>query len=139
MFISLPLFMGVPYAQASVLVILQLLDIVRVILIRPFHKTWRNIYKIILQSLLCVLFICQLAHSSLLEEIVANNPDTIGTAITHFYRVGWVGFAAVFAYNCLYIVLFVIDFAIGCKYTNIELMTQIRKQYYYHKIKRYET
>ena len=48
MIVSLPLFYHTTHAQAGVLCLLQLLEIIRFVVIWPFYKNWRNIYRLVL-------------------------------------------------------------------------------------------
>lgn len=51
---------------------------------------------------------------------------------------GWVSFVLIFAFNIGYFVLFIIDFVLGCRKSNRELMELSRRVFYYGKISNYE-
>jgi hypothetical protein len=124
--------------QAWVLVLLQILEIVRFIMTKPYYKRWRNIYRFTLELLLLFFFVVVLAESYIIEEIVINDPATLEFYVKIYYNLGWVGFCLVFAFNIGFLILFFIDAAIGFKYTNRELMDESRRVYYYDKILGYE-
>lgn len=46
--VSLPMFYGTPYAQACVLIAIQLMEIVRFLATRPYAYLWRNIVRFLL-------------------------------------------------------------------------------------------
>lgn len=84
----------------------------------PFLKTWRNIYRLVLECALELFFICVLIQGFLVQEIMKNNEDTLSWTITLYYRLGWVGFAMVFFFNIGFLVLLLIDVYRGCKMSN---------------------
>jgi hypothetical protein len=45
MIISLPLFYDSPKWSAAILIFLQLLEIIRFVLTRPYYAQWRNVYR----------------------------------------------------------------------------------------------
>lgn len=45
MIVSLPLFYDTPKWSAGVLIFLQLLEMVRFVLSKPYHACWRNVYR----------------------------------------------------------------------------------------------
>jgi hypothetical protein len=47
---------------------------------------------------------------------------------------GWIGFGLVLIFNFGFLVLFFVDIAIGCKYTNKELIDENRRSYYFQKL-----
>ena len=138
MIISLPLFYHSTQAQAGVLILLQIAEVIRFCVIWPFYKKWRNIYRLILECSLLMFFICVLIQGFLVQEIMLNNENTLMNAIQLFYRFGWVGFGMVFFFNCSFIVLAIFDLVMGCKKSNRKLMDEARRIYYYDKLKAYE-
>jgi hypothetical protein len=122
MIVSLPLFYHTIHAQVTVLCLLQLSEIVRFIVIWPFYKRWRNIFRLILECALQMFFICVFIQGFLVQEIMMNNSDTLKNAIQMFYKFGWVGFGLVFFFNCGFISLSIYDFVLGGRKKNKELM-----------------
>lgn len=136
--ITLPLFYDIPYAQISMLMIIQAAEIIRFAIVRPYSTTWRNFTRFILELVLLVFFTTVLAQSYLVTMITLNDPNTLSLSISLFYAVGWVGFVLVFIFNIGFFVLLIINFIIGCKYSNRKLMSDARKKYYFEKVSNYE-
>lgn len=138
MIVSLPIFYELKHFQPAVLIILQLMEIVRFLITKPYFALWRNVYRFVLEIFLLIFFICVMINSYLIEEIVLNDPNTLDKSVRMYYDVGWVGFAMVFAFNIGFVILLFIDLGRGFKYSNRELMEEARRVYYYDKITSYE-
>jgi hypothetical protein len=137
MIVSLPIFYHTVHAQAAVLCILQLSEIARFIVIWPFYKRWRNIFRLILECALEMFFLCVFIQGFLVQEIMMNNSDTLQKSIQQFYRFGWVGFGLVFFFNCGFLGLSIYDIVLGFRKRNKVLMDESRRVYYYDKLKDY--
>lgn len=122
MIISLPIFYHTVHAQAGVLIMLQAAEMIRFCVVWPYYKKWRNIYRLVLECALEMFFICVLIQGFLVQEIMLNNEETLMYSIQLFYRFGWVGFGMVFLFNCGFIVLYIMDFIIGCRKSNRKMM-----------------
>jgi hypothetical protein len=138
MIVSLPLFYDTNHAQAIMLCLLQLMEIVRFLVVWPFYRQWRNIVRLCLECALGMFFFCVLIQTFLIREIMVNNPDTLPNAVRLFYRFGWAGFGLVFFFNSSFIVLLLYDLVLECRALPRMLMCEARKLYYYNKIKSYE-
>lgn len=77
MIVSLPIFYHTVHAQPAVLMALQIMEIVRLCLTWPYFRRWRNIYRLFLEVILLIFFICVLASGVLVQEIMLNNDATI--------------------------------------------------------------
>lgn len=74
MMISLPLFYAIPHAQMSMLVFIELLEIVRLLIVWPFASKLRNIFKLSMELIILTYFICGLVQGVLSIELSKNNP-----------------------------------------------------------------
>ena len=72
--VSLPMFYETPYAQVSVLIALQVMEIARFIATRPYAYLWRNIVRFLLELMLLLFFISCLIQSILIQRIMYNDP-----------------------------------------------------------------
>lgn len=117
MVVSLPLFYDTTHAQISVLICLQLMEMIRFCVTWPFCRLWRNIYRLILECALMMFFITVLIQGFLIQEIMRND-DTLSYYITIYHRFGWVGFTFIFFFNIGFLVLLIVDICIGCKKSN---------------------
>jgi hypothetical protein len=138
MIISLPLFYDLEHCQPAVLILLQLLEMARLVLTKPYYAAWRNVYRFCLELCLLLFFVCIMVNSYLIDQIVLNDPSTLDYYVRLYYNFGWVGFVTVFAFNIGFLVLLFVDLARSFKYTNRELMEEARRLYYYDKIAVYE-
>lgn len=138
MVISLPLFYDTIHAQAGVLIFLQLMEILRFIFTWPYHKKWRNIFRLVLELVLLTFFVSVLIQGFVVRDIMLNDPNTIEKSITTFYQLGWVGFVTVFVFNLSFVALMFFDLYKGCKKTNKEIIDEARRLYYYDKLKSFE-
>ncbi len=137
MLVSLPLFYDVQYAQISILIILQLFEVVRLLVVWPYAQRWRNLFKLGLDAILLMFFSTVMAQSFYVSTIQLNNSE-LNSAIDSFYQVGWVGFLCIFAYNIAYFLLLAYDLYVSCQKTNRELMDEARRAYYYAQLSHHE-
>lgn len=138
MIISLPIFYDVKYFQAAILILLQIMEISRLLATQPYYARWRNIYRLCLEIFLLLFFSVVMAETFLIAEISLNNQDTLLSTVNLFYNLGWFGFVLVFAFNIGFLVLFGIDVVNGFRHTTREMMDESRRVYYYNKIGEYE-
>lgn len=122
MIVSLPIFYDLKHFQPMILMLLQIMEIIRFLITKPYYAMWRNIYRLALELIMLAFFTCIFINTYLIEEIVLNNPDTLEANVRMYYNVGWAGFFFVFAFNIGFLVLWGIDVARGFKYSNRELM-----------------
>jgi len=135
--ICLPIFYENKHCQAVILIVIQLMEIARLLATQPYFARWRNIYRLVLELILLVFFVTVLVESFIIDAITQNNSATLLSAVSSFYRLGWVGFALVFGFNIGYLVLLFIDIVQGFRHTNREMMDEARRIYYYDKINSY--
>ena len=138
MIISLPLFYSSPQWEACILIVLQLLELIRFCITKPYYARWRNLFRFCLEMLALIMFVVVFANTFILEQIILNDPNTVNMYITVFYNLGWLGFVSVWVFNIGFIVLCIIDVCLGFRKTNRDMMDEARRVYYYDKINDYE-
>lgn len=116
--ISLPIFYETKTAQIAILIIIQLTEIVRFSIVRPYYHKWRLIVRFILEIVLLAFFITVMVQDFLVTRIMRNDPNTLMQDIDSFYKIGWAGFVFVFVFNGTFVVLFIIDVIVGCRQSN---------------------
>ena len=77
MMISLPLFYTTRNAQISVLMVIQLFEIVRFIFVWPFKTKLRNFIRLGLEICLMIFFMTIIIQSFEMMEIMMNDPNTL--------------------------------------------------------------
>ena len=115
--ISLPLFYSTQYAQMAVLMVIQVMEIARVLYMKPFYTPWRNNIRIALDFILFLFFFCNIYQSTLVKKIMLNDPETISQTVGMFYGIGWAGVAFCFIFNISHILLSLYDLYRGCLIT----------------------
>jgi hypothetical protein len=138
MVICLPLFYSVNYGQMTVLMLLQVFEILRVWVVWPFVSRRRNWIRLSLDFSLAMFFLMNLIQNTLLNTIMNGDINEMGSTITKFYGMGWAGFFLCFYFNITYIVIGVYDFCAGLRLSNREKMDAARRKYYHDKISEYE-
>jgi hypothetical protein len=138
MIISLPLFYSVLYAQMSVLFVLQLIEIVRFWFTWPFVSNKRNCFRLSLELALLLFFLINLIQISALQTIMSSDASGLEGVTKLFYGLGWAGFAACFYFNISFICTGLYDFCVGLRVSNRAKMDEVRKRYYFSKIREYE-
>ena len=108
MMLALPLFYNYVYAQISALILIQIIEIVRLSITWPYTSKWRNVVRLVLESVLLALFGVILVLQLVIVYIVSEN-STSDVWAQLFFVVGWVGFGLVFAYNLGFLVCFCIN------------------------------
>jgi hypothetical protein len=138
MIITLPLFYSSSYAQITILLLIQLFEVIRVWVVWPFHSRRRNFLRFSLDVALAFFFLCNLVQISLVQQIQSGgDAETMGSIITIFYGFGWAGFVFCFYFNLSHVVIGIYDLCVGLKISNRQKMDAARKKYYYGKIKDY--
>lgn len=74
MMLTFPIFYYSGQAQIICLVILQVGEVVRFCLTWPFSKKWRNIYRLLLEIVLLLIFCIVFAISEIADLIYGNTP-----------------------------------------------------------------
>ena len=75
--ISLPLFYTTRNAQIGVLMVIQLFEIARFIVVWPFKSKIRNFIRLALEICLMAFFMTVIIQSFEMMEIMMNNPDIL--------------------------------------------------------------
>jgi len=138
MIFSLPLFYNYPQSQIGILIALQFLEVVRFCIVRPFATLSRNIIRFLLELVLLVFFITTLLQNILINKISQNISNLIADQTKSYYVVGWIGFIAIFIFNISFFVMLIVDIVLCLRKSSRENMREIRKNYYYDKIVKYE-
>ena len=73
MMVSLPLFHEHIYAQISVLIILQVMEIVRFCLTMPFTSKLKNLFRLSMEIVLLLIFVLILSSSYLSGDLMKNS------------------------------------------------------------------
>lgn len=118
--------------QVMVLSFLQVGEIVRFCLTWPFAKLWRNVYRLVLEIVLLSVFAVVFAIQKIALNIYGNTPTN--EMVRLYFNMGWIGFGLVLIFNVGFLILMFIDMAIGCKYTNKEMIEENRRAYYFKKL-----
>jgi hypothetical protein len=135
MIITLPLFYETFYAQMSILLFLQVTELIRVWVVWPFVSKKRNWLRFSLELALTLFFLSNIIQIALVQELQNGDINQMGTVISLFYGMGWAGFVFCFYFNLTFVAIGIYDFCVGMRTSNREKMDQARKKYYYHKIK----
>jgi hypothetical protein len=138
MMVALPIFYSTKGAQVTILIAIQLMEIVRFLVIWPFHSKIRNYIRLALELCLLLFFACILIQGLKLPDIMSGDQILVAPAVNIYYNIGWVGFAMAFAFNIGHIAISVYDTALGCRKSNRDLMDEARKYFYMEKLKQYE-
>lgn len=117
---------------------IQLMEMIRFIVIWPFHSKVRNFIRLGLEICLLTFFVTILIQAMNLPHIISGDPALIESAVEIFYKIGWVGFGMVFTFNIVHIIIWSYDWVQGCRKTNRELMDEARKLYYMRRLQTYE-
>ena len=68
-----------------------------------------------------------------------DDPNSVTSSdLSYYYSIGWAAAILIFIYNIGFIIYFIIDLIIGCKYTNRERMEASRRSYYQTLLDEYE-
>ncbi len=136
--VALPIFYSTKGAQVTILIAIQLMEIIRFLVIWPFHSKIRNYIRLALELCLLLFFACILIQGLKLPDIMSGDQILIVPAVNIYYTIGWVGFAMAFAFNIGHIAILVYDTVLGCRKSNRDLMDEARKFFYMEKLKQYE-
>ena len=136
--IALPIFYSAKNAQVTVLIIIQIMEIVRFLIIWPFHEKVRNYIRLALELCLLIFFGSIIIQALKLPDIMSGDQLLIAPAVEIYYAIGWVGFAMVFVFNIGHILIMIYDAFLGCRKSNRDLMDEARKFFYMDKLKQYE-
>lgn len=120
--IALPIFYSTKYAQVSILILIQAMEIIRFLVIWPFHKKIRNYIRLGLELCLLLFFVSILIQALNLPDIMSGDQMLIPHAVNIYYAIGWVGFVMCFIFNIGHIAIWVYDAVLGCRKTNRDLM-----------------
>ena len=124
---ALPLFYGFSHGAITCLIVIQGLEIIRFLVIRPFSSLWRNLYQLILEVILLTFFIVYLADYIVVTELYVDPNAVTSADLSHYYNIGWAAAILIFIYNIGFILYFIIDVVIGCIYTNRQRMEASRR------------
>ena len=122
MMLAFPLFYDYTYAQIIALICIQILEIIRISISKPYIAKWRNIYKIVLECILLTLF-CLIFFIQLLIMLITNQGVNVDLTWANLYfTIGWVCFTLVFAFNFGYFIIFFINWYKNCTKTNQQIL-----------------
>lgn len=103
------------FAQPIALVIVQVGEIVRFCLTWPYRHRWRNIYRLVLECILLVIF-GLIYFIQLIVYNLIRGADA--TWATWFFMFGWVAFSLIMVYNFGFLILAFTNLVQTCKFTN---------------------
>ena len=132
MIFALPIFHELPYTQATCLITLQVLEIIRFIVTWPFHSKFRNLYRIFLEVILLLIFIIVMVTQHLSALLMKNDPNNIEDVVKWFNLLGWLGLILVLIFNfSVFIITFIDMIRLCTKGDSVVQMDEIRKEYYW--------
>jgi hypothetical protein len=126
------------HAQIAVLILIQIMEIIRFIIVRPFKTKIRNFIRFGLDFTLLLFFGTVLIQGFLMLTIMSADTSTLLSTVDLFYKVGWTGFALAFTFNIGHLTIIIYDTVIGCRKSNRYYMDEARKIFYMQKLNSYE-
>lgn len=130
MMLTFPFFYHFSFLQISILIVLQAGELVRIAVSKPYLQRWRNISKLLLESVLLLLFVLIL-FIELLIVLITNQGINVNLTWAHLYfSIGWVCFGLIFAFNIGYFLIFVFNWYKNCTSTNRQILEESRRVYY---------
>ncbi len=118
MLIALPIFYYTMHAQIVVLMLIQIMEIIRFIIVWPFKTKLRNFIRLALDIILLLFFGTVLLQGFLMITIMSADTSTFVSTVDLFYKIGWAGFALVFIFNIGYMAIIIYDIVLGCRKSN---------------------
>jgi hypothetical protein len=106
------------HAQIAVLILIQVMEIIRFIIVRPFKTKTRNFIRFGLDFTLLLFFGTVLIQGFLMLTIMSADTSTLLSTVDIFYKVGWTGFALAFIFNIGHLTIIIYDTVIGCRKSN---------------------
>ena len=139
MLLTVCIFYPYPTVQIATLISLQLLEIIRFIIVRPYNSTLRNVARGFLEVALLILFSLVLGQLLIINVIQTSTDMGINSSMGVLWiRMGWVSLSFLWIYCLGHLVIWTVNLGYGIKYTNLELMNTNMKAFYYGKIENYE-
>lgn len=136
--LSFPLFYRFGFAQIIVLMVLQGFEILRFLITWPYNSKWRNIYRLVLESVLMTIFAMVLFIQLIVARLTSGNIEQAETYASMFFVIGWVAFVLVYIFNLGFFALFCMNWFQNCNYTNREILESSRQNYYFNLLKSQE-
>lgn len=139
MLIAVIMFYDYPIVEIGLLISLQILEMIRFILTRPYHSKLRNIIYFFLDIIILILFIMILIMNLVFNQIQTSTDLNLNYDLgSKWIQLGWVSITLLWLWIGIHFIVWVVNLGYSMRYTNKELMDQNVRAYYENKISAYE-